>query len=518
MNIKKRNDKYRMFSLVIIMITIFASSFNNSNNLLFALQSNQNTTANSNNDNNNNIATIDVEQKVDFYLDYATFYRGVVNKSYVEIYIAVPMKSLTYNEDMRGSFSISVQVFDEENKIVAEDYWGQKVRVGSEEEKFSTSEFPAITKFSIKPGTYRLLVEVKDLTSGVSSEIDIPYSSGKFIVKDFYEKLYDDKEIAISSVQLCSKILRIKEIDKNEKSDFEKNGYDVLPNPRKLYGTFRPFMEYMVELYGLEKDKKYFLMWTIKGNDGKVILKSDYKEKKSPASTMALTGKAKIHSLKTGSYFFNLYLSNNPKALDEDDAIISTMNNFFIFRKIDFTKNQKNREVKEMINIDKESIEDYDFVITLNDKEIENEYEIVKETLLPEAEKKLSSQLNTDGKRNFLNRFWIEKEKKVQDSRKLFLAAVNYVNSRYSMGNKKGWQTDRGRVFLKVGKPDTDESILSNQSKFDHEIWRYFKENYIFVFLDKHGLNDFRVIHSNYEGEKFDPRWEDKIEKKLIGF
>ena len=86
------------------------------------------------------------------------------------------------------------------------------------------------------------------------------------------------------------------------------------------------------------------------------------------------------------------------------------------------------------------------------------------------------------------------------------------------MGNKEGWETDRGRVFLMAGKPDTQEAILSNQNKLDHEIWRYFKENYIFVFLDKHGLSDFRLIHSNYEGEKQNPRWEEKLEKKMLGF
>jgi len=483
---------------LMILGTFFASGFS-ANDKLFSDQDKK----------------ISIEQKVDFYLDYATFFKGTLGKSLVEIYVAVPMKSLTYDEKLKGSFSVSVQVLDEDNKVVVEDYWGQKVKITSENERYSTSEFPAITKFNIKSGIYRLLVEVKDLTSGVSAEINIPFESEKFVVKDFYKRIYEDNEVSISSVQLCSKLVKIANTSNNKESDFAKNGYIVLPNPRKLYGTFRPFIDFMVELYGLEMSNKYYMKWNIIDGEGLVVLKSDYKEKKAPGSTMVLTGRAKIQSLKTGSYFFKLFISDNKNAVDDEDVIASTLNNFFIFRKIDFNKKSTNNEE---VNLAKVDLDNHDFMISLNDNQVEKEYSIVNSALLPQSKKEQSDKLNNDGKRNFLNQFWIEQEKKVKNSRRTFIAAVKYVNNKYSTGNKKGWETDRGRIFLKAGKPDTHESILSNQNKLDHEIWKYFKNNYTFVFLDKHGLSDFRLIHSNYEGEKYDPRWEDKIEKKMMGF
>jgi len=521
MSFNSKIVRYYFLMMIALFVILGSSNFSSNKNgsLLFSQENNK----------------VVAEQKVDFYLDYATFFKGALGKSFVEVYIAIPMKSLTYNENLNGSFSVSVQVFNKDNKVIAEDYWGQKVKIENEEQKYSTSEFPAITKFNIEPGIYRLLVEVKDLSSGKSAEIDVSISSEKFIVEDFYSKIYEDKAVTISSVQLCSKLVRLNKNKKDEldrkKSDFEKNGHDVLPNPRKLYGTFRPFMEYMVELYGIEKGKKYYMKWHINDSEGNTVLKSEYKEKKAPGTTMALTGRVKVHSLKTGSYYFKLLVTENPNAIDEEDVITSTVNNFFIFRKIDFTQGKNKLATQELLLQERKAAEkekslgggteelaDFDYMITLNDKQVIREFKIIETALLSTVEKKLTSKLNIDGKRNYLNQFWNQKDKLKQGSRNIFLSAVKQVNNKYSTGNKKGWETDRGRVYLKVGKPDTQDIVLSNQNQLDHEIWKYFKDNYTFVFLDKHGLTDFRLIHSNYEGEKYDPRWKDKLEKKLIGF
>jgi GWxTD domain-containing protein len=68
---------------------------------------------------------------------------------------------------------------------------------------------------------------------------------------------------------------------------------------------------------------------------------------------------------------------------------------------------------------------------------------------------------------------------------------------RYSIDNFSdavaGWESDRGKVYIKYGEPDHTELKTDPQSQGEYLIWYYYAENLRFVFYDRFGLGDYRL-------------------------
>jgi len=72
---------------------------------------------------------------------------------------------------------------------------------------------------------------------------------------------------------------------------------------------------------------------------------------------------------------------------------------------------------------------------------------------------------------------------------------VRLANEQFSDGNRPGWATDRGHVFIVYGPPD---HVERNSNSFDsigsYEVWYYDDLNKKFVFLDDKGFGDYRLV------------------------
>ena len=88
----------------------------------------------------------------------------------------------------------------------------------------------------------------------------------------------------------------------------------------------------------------------------------------------------------------------------------------------------------------------------------------------------------------------------------------------FSYGSKinKGYDTDRGYIYLKYGAPNVVKTSEMNVKAFPYEIWRYYKignfTNKRFVFFSPDNLkNEMVLLHSDLFGERYDPQWKYKI-------
>ena len=429
------------------------------------------------------------KERVEFFLDYNTFYRVNAQSANVEFYFSVPVKQLVYDDSLKASFTINLKVYDKD-KLIAGDYFGQYSFLSSEKEKTGGGEAPSQTALNLKPGSYRLKAVVTDLVSKDSAVIDIPQASGRFTIPE------PGKNFGLSGVQLGTKILK----DAKPGTDFVKNGLMILPNPRKIYRTHNPFLSYYAEAYNLVKDHDYRINWEIYTPDGKFVRKGDAPiEIKATGSTTAVFDKVKIFYLKSGTYKFLLRLTD----IGGKDSVY-TSNNFYIFRPLDFEK--------KFFAADSLG----DLFDILPEEKISEEFAQLA-AIFTTKDKATVDQLNEKGKRGYLKKFWQEREAKDPDARQKFLYLVELADKDYSTVNIKGWNTDRGRVLIKMGEPDKKDINLVTKGKMDHEVWTYFNTNNIFVFADMHGFNDFKLIHSDYPGEKNDPNWETKLQKRSKG-
>ena len=113
----------------------------------------------------------------------------------------------------------------------------------------------------------------------------------------------------------------------------------------------------------------------------------------------------------------------------------------------------------------------------------------------------------------FLYNFWLKRNTNDPNfSFNEYLKHVKYVNEEFSFGNIAGYKTDRGRVYLKYGAPNSriKENFQKNTKPF--EVWHYYKigneSNRKFVFSSKStSMDDMKLVLSNVKGETSDNEW-----------
>lgn len=99
---------------------------------------------------------------------------------------------------------------------------------------------------------------------------------------------------------------------------------------------------------------------------------------------------------------------------------------------------------------------------------------------------------------------------------KRYLDLVVKANKNFTQMGKEGYQTDRGRIFLKYGPPADITTFHDEMDTYPYEIWDYYNLGAIgnaqFVLANTSFTgNDFTLIHSSAQGEPKNPEW-----KKLI--
>jgi len=101
---------------------------------------------------------------------------------------------------------------------------------------------------------------------------------------------------------------------------------------------------------------------------------------------------------------------------------------------------------------------------------------------------------------------------------------VKLVNQKFSTRIKRGYETDRGIVFLRYGPPNTIAESYFEPSAYPYEIWHYYElrnqRNKKFVFYSRDRItNDFDLIHSDATGEIANYRWKlDVLKRTTDGY
>jgi GWxTD domain-containing protein len=126
--------------------------------------------------------------------------------------------------------------------------------------------------------------------------------------------------------------------------------------------------------------------------------------------------------------------------------------------------------------------------------------------------------LSVEGKRRFLREFWSRRNptpgSATNPAMVDFYRVVAYANSAFHVsraGAMPGWRTDRGRIYLRHGRPD---EMLQRPvaSPRPYEVWRYTRDRgYWYVFFDRNGMGDYELIATNDRREPGRQSWENII-------
>jgi len=122
--------------------------------------------------------------------------------------------------------------------------------------------------------------------------------------------------------------------------------------------------------------------------------------------------------------------------------------------------------------------------------------------------------LTVDGKRRFLKQFWAQRDPSPSAgnaARDEFYRAVGYANTAFREGGAArtpGWNSDRGRIYLKYGRPDEtlDRPAASPRP---YAVWRYTRDRgRWYVFMDQTGLGNYALIGTNDRREPSRQGWQ----------
>jgi GWxTD domain-containing protein len=257
-----------------------------------------------------------------------------------------------------------------------------------------------------------------------------------------------------------------------------------------------------------------------KADDGKLVNNLGTYFKRDSASVIPILHEFSIEDVETGNYNLVVELRNSENKLLESKS-------FFFQRYNDMPI--------EYIIEDELTAEDelnLTFVGKYNSPEELEEY---LQCLHPISTQQEISYVNQGLRKNTLNvlmmkkflyNFWKQRNPNDPEGEWLkYWADVEKVNAAYSTNHKKGYDTDRGRVYLQYGAPNTISPSYFEPNTYPYEIWHYYvlqdrklnadQNNRKFVFANTEGgTSEFDLIHSDARNEITNQRWHHDLHSR----
>ena len=144
--------------------------------------------------------------------------------------------------------------------------------------------------------------------------------------------------------------------------------------------------------------------------------------------------------------------------------------------------------------------------------------------LMTAEERNVYPGLSVEGKRNYLRQFWErrdptpgtpENETMVAYYRQFAEANRRFRES--GAGDRPGWQTDRGRIFLKYGEPDQILRRPNPSGTRPYEGWKYARPRLQkYVFYDETGLSNYILIYTDDRFETSRPDWQRLLGREAV--
>lgn len=412
------------------------------------------------------------------------------NGNYIEVYMQFLARSLHFSSDttLNSSTALSIQIIiSQDDQIVQFDkYKIEKVYQKDE----AIEDLFSIKRFAFPAGSYQLeyeFVDFNNIKDTIRYAQDIDVGSWR------YRTLFSD-------IQLIENLRKT-----TEQSAFTKNGFEMLPRLAPYYNVESQRFVAFIELYNTDLNvdlPKFALRHYLKDNgNGRKL--EDYTSTKIhyASKVVPLIVNMNIENLPSGSYDFVVeYLDQNEEVLSKKILTFDRFNPIFQ----DLTKDYS------------ETIIDPRFFESIPNDSIYYYLESLT-PISPQADisqiYKLLEMKDIDATKKYFQSYWLRTEPlAATDAWIKYKSLVVSVQKEYGTMLLPGFKSDRGRVFLQYGPPNTKIERPSEPEEYPYEIWQYYKiqnfSNRRFVFFNPMNVgNEYILLHSDMPGELFNNRW-----------
>lgn len=429
------------------------------------------------------------------YFNYATF-ADEKGDPYIETYLSIPQHQLKHVQEGNKFYSeLSVSLIFKRNDTIVEF---EKYTLNSG----YTTDTANINKNIIDQqrlfldnGNYVLELNIYD-KNNVSSSINGATEIVVDIPKD---------ELSISTITFVDELTKAK-----EKTMLTKVGYDMLPYFTTFYPDSRDVLNFYAEIYNLDKviphGSDFIVYYLIENYEipGSYINNASKFSKLSSSKIVALLQNLDLTEVPSGNY--NLVV----KVKDSKGNDVLIEKKFFQRENLDvkfdnsayYAMTEKNTFANKFQDLD--SIHYIIKSFTPKSTEIERNFIF-----------RVDSINDINVLQNFVYKFWndrygINAERELDE----YLVQVKKVEEVYSNKVRHGYETDRGRIYLKYGAPNHVHRNQISSATIPFEIWQYYQlpdgqRNKRFVFATPDlALKDFNLIHSDVIGELNNPKWQ----------
>ncbi|MDQ7065757.1 MAG: GWxTD domain-containing protein [candidate division KSB1 bacterium] len=391
-----------------------------------------------------------------FSADYVGF-KGDDSHSYLELYTQISFKDLSFVRQenyFRASYEIEATI-KAEGEVVRQRTFVDTVIVHEFNRTLAGNEYRiTVQGFILPAGDYEVVLTMTDQETRRSVTQELPVT-----LRDF-----SGDALAVSDIEFARKIVMCEDSE----NPFVKNGRFVEPNVSRAYGYLATSIYLYYEIYGVQQEDSegpgtLLVTYRILTLDGQ-LKKQVQKRTRKLANSCVHSVIIPVADLESGRYVMEIEVQD----MHRPDEVARVQKEF-------------------VVGWDFLSFGDYTSMELIDQLElIANEQEIASLRKLPEQYRRagiLSFWKSKDPTPDTeLNELMIE-----------FYRRVSYANKKFRTPEKKGWETDQGKIYIKYGPPDSIERYLAGGMNKPYEVWQYLNPRRKFVFIDNRGFGNYQL-------------------------
>jgi len=443
-----------------------------------------------------------LSQGLEAYIDFGIF-DVPGNKPYVETYLTFTGRSIQWKKEgkeLKSNVEVTLMLMKDStiinyskeiiNKTTTDDSTAKSINIVYEQ------------RLAAEKGEYRLQIKLDDLNDTLK-----PYYTGTIINIGF----------PADSTSISS-IMAVKSFSKTETpSKISKSGFDLVPNVFNFYPTKVEKFTFYTEIYpkaNLTIGDPFLVVYYLKNHESnKVLGKYKMFKRMTASSVNVLINSFDISGLYSGNFDFIVEVRNRENRLLASKS-------YFIQR--ENTAVKMNLEDIASVNVTASFAEKYNNIDSLT---------LIINSMIPitsAMEKQFAQSLISKGEiyplQQYLLNFWEQRDRdNPEQPFKAYMKEVAKAEQLYATRINHGFETDRGRVYLQYGAPNTVVKNYNEPSAYPYEIWHYYslrnQRNRKFVFYNTDlSSNEFSLLHSDAIGEPNDYQWRIHLRGRDSGY
>lgn len=383
-----------------------------------------------------------------FNLDALNFYSPDSTRTRLDIYVEVPFSRLEFKKTKgenkySSDFDLSIEIKNSNNVSVLNKVYKENITTPKVDIEYLASNSSIIIKnIYLQPGQYKLTASIYEKSTKNSYEV----------TKDFTMKDFLASPVSLSDVMIVSKVT------------YDKDRKQLTPDVSRNISELDTFYMFFF-VYKNSEEPKIDVTYKIFDSKDNIVYSGidilDFNSGLDNINQMFIP--VSLNNLSFDKYKIEINAAGSQTTAVTTSHVISESGNFPL----------------SLDNID-ELISQLQYIA--NEKELDN---------MEKAKTKGEKQ------KKFIE-FWKSKDPspntKSNEAMLEYYRRMKYADKQFSTVYSKGWKSDMGMVYIIFGNPSNIERHPYEMDAKPYEVWDYYDINRQFIFVDKTGFGDFRLV------------------------